>query len=77
MSTAHTRRNYRQHWYPEILSRDTYDTWKGKEVTIEETCRRKANDILVNHQPSPLSAETEAELERILRRYILDFNLAS
>ena len=74
MSAAHTRRNYRRHWYPEIISRDTYDTWKEKGETIEEICRRKAQDIVLNHQPSPLPADVETELERIMRRYQPEFH---
>ena len=74
ISTSHTRRNYRQHWYPEIISRDTYDTWREKGVTIEQICHRKANDILANHQPTPLPSDTSAELERILRRYLPNFS---
>ena len=74
ISTSHTRRNYRQHWYPEIISRDTYDTWREKGVTIEQICHSKANDILANHQPTPLPSDTSAELERILRRYLPNFS---
>ena len=73
MSAAHTRRNYRRHWYPEIISRDTYDTWKEKGETIEQICRRKAQEIVTNHQPVPLPAGAEAELERIIHRYLPDF----
>jgi trimethylamine--corrinoid protein Co-methyltransferase len=73
MSTEHTRRNYRRHWYPEIISRDTYDTWKEKGETIEQICRRKAQEILENHQPPELPADDEAELERVMRRYLPDF----
>jgi trimethylamine--corrinoid protein Co-methyltransferase len=73
MSAAHTRRNYRRHWYPEIISRDTYDTWRKKGETIEEICRRKAQEILRHHQPIPLAAGVEAELERIMRRFLPDF----
>jgi trimethylamine--corrinoid protein Co-methyltransferase len=74
MSAAHTRRNYRRHWYPEIISRDTYDTWKEKGETIEEICRNKAQDIISNHQPAPLSPEIQAELEHIMRRFIPGFD---
>ncbi len=69
MSAAHTRRNYRRHWYPEIISRDTYDTWKEKGETIEQICRRKAQEIVTHHEPPALSANTEAELERIVRQF--------
>jgi len=73
MGTAHTRRNYRRHWYPEIISREPYDTWKEKGETIEQICRRKAQDILINHQPTPLPAGIEAQLEGIMRRYLPEF----
>ncbi len=74
MSAKHTLRNYRRHWYPEIISRDTYDTWAEKGETIEQICRRKAQDIVANHQPPPLPAGVESELERIVRRYVPDFH---
>lgn len=74
MSAAHTRRNYRRHWYPEIISRDTYDTWVEKSETIEQICRRKAQEILVNHQPHQLSVEIETEIERVMRQYVPDFH---
>jgi trimethylamine--corrinoid protein Co-methyltransferase len=73
MSAAHTRRNYRRHWYPEIISRDTYDTWKEKGETIEQICRRMAREILTNHQPHPLPGNVEVELERVMRQYIPGF----
>ena len=73
MSAAHTRQNYRRHWYPEIISRDTYDTWKEKGETIDQICIRKAQEILTNYQPSPLPAKVEGELEGIVHRYIPDF----
>ena len=66
----HTRKNYHQHWQPEIFSRDAYDTWQDKGKTIEELCQEKAREILSNHQPPALPAEVEAELEIILRRYL-------
>ena len=74
MSAPHTLRNYRQHWYPEIISRDTYDTWQEKGETIQDICQRKALEILTNHRAAALPAETEAELERIMRAYVHDFH---
>jgi trimethylamine--corrinoid protein Co-methyltransferase len=74
MSAPHTRRNYRTHWYPNIINRDTYETWKAKGETIEDVCRRKAKEILQNHKPTSLPANVEAELERIIRRFLPDFH---
>ncbi len=70
LGAKHTRRTFREHWLPGILNRDTYETWQAKGETIEEICRRKAQDILAQHQPPPLPAAVEAELERIVRRYL-------
>lgn len=74
MSTTHTRKNYRRHWYPEIISRDTYETWKEKGENLEEICIRKAQEILDSHQPAHLPGKVEGEIEQILRRYIPDFS---
>ena len=70
LGTRHTRRTFREHWLPGILSRDTYETWQAKGDTIEDLCRRKARDLLAQHKPPPLPAAVEAEMERIVRRYL-------
>lgn len=69
LRAKHTRRTFREHWLPEILSRDTYEGWQAKGETVEERCRRKAQELLARHQPPSLPAHVEAELERIVRRY--------
>jgi trimethylamine--corrinoid protein Co-methyltransferase len=76
MSARHTKRNYRQHWYPNIISRDTYETWQEKGESIQQICQRKAQQIVAGHQPAPLDAKVETELERVLRRHLgPDFSL--
>jgi trimethylamine--corrinoid protein Co-methyltransferase len=70
LKAKHTRRTFREHWLPNILSRDTYERWKASGETVEQTCRRTAQDILAQHRATPLTAGVEAELERILRRYL-------
>jgi trimethylamine--corrinoid protein Co-methyltransferase len=70
LADQHTRRAFREHWQPGIFSRDTYETWLARGENIEAICRRKALQILEEHQPPPLPAGTEAELERIMRRFL-------
>ena len=78
LKAEHTRRTFREHWLPGILSREPYETWQAKGVTIEETCRRKAQEILAQHRPPPLPAKVESEMERIVRRYLgPDFHFES
>jgi trimethylamine--corrinoid protein Co-methyltransferase len=66
----HTKMRSRLHWLPEILDRDTYETWLAKGETVKSKSQAKANEVLSNHQPAPLSAKVEAEMERILRDHI-------
>jgi trimethylamine--corrinoid protein Co-methyltransferase len=70
LKARHTRRTFRRHWQPGILSRETYEAWEAKGETIAHICRRKAQDILAQHSPPPLPAEVEAEMECILRRHV-------
>jgi trimethylamine--corrinoid protein Co-methyltransferase len=69
LSARHTRRAHIEHWRPEILSRETFDGWRAKGMTIADRCREAAEDLLKSHRPEPLPAEVEAELERVVRRY--------
>ncbi|TET85292.1 MAG: hypothetical protein E3J37_02245 [Anaerolineales bacterium] len=70
LGTKHTRRTFREHWQPAILNRDPYETWMAKGETIEEVCRRKVQEILIQHHPPRLPARVEAEMERVVRRHV-------
>jgi len=70
LKSKHTRRTFREHWRPAILSRDTYETWQAKGETVEAICRRKVREILSEHKPPPLAASVEAELERLVRQHL-------
>jgi trimethylamine--corrinoid protein Co-methyltransferase len=78
LRARHTRRTFREHWLPGILSRDSYEAWQAKGETIAQICQRKAREILAQHQSPPLPADVEGELERIVRRYMgPDFHLGA
>ncbi len=70
LRTKHTRRTFREHWLPSILNRDAYETWLLKGETLEQVCRGRAQELLAQHEPPPLPMGVEAELERIVRRYL-------
>jgi hypothetical protein len=42
----------------------------AKGETIEEVCRQKIHEILIQHQPPRLPARVEVEMERVVRRYV-------
>jgi trimethylamine--corrinoid protein Co-methyltransferase len=69
LRAKHTRRTFRQHWLPALLSRDSYEAWQARGETIEDLCRCRVQEILAQHRPPSLRAEVEAELERIVRRF--------
>jgi trimethylamine--corrinoid protein Co-methyltransferase len=70
LKEEHTRQHYKQHWQPELFSRDAYETWLDKGSSIESLCRQKVQNIIANHQPTSLPSAVEVEIEHILRRYL-------
>jgi trimethylamine:corrinoid methyltransferase-like protein len=70
MKEVHTRLNYKRHWQPGVFSHETYETWQEHGHSIEAICRQKAGEVLGSHQPKRLSPKVEAELERVLRRFL-------
>lgn len=66
LTTPHTRRNFRQIWYPRILDRRMYGDWKrAGQTTATERAREFARETLSTHQVIPLPANTLAELRAI------------
>lgn len=74
ISSRHTIKNYRSHWYPNILSHDTYSTWLEKGETIESICRKKAIQLVTDHVPPAMPDGAEIQIEQTLRQYLPDFS---
>jgi trimethylamine--corrinoid protein Co-methyltransferase len=70
LKAKHTKNNYKRHWKPEFLNRDAYETWFERGESLEEKCRTKAKCILQEHNHRTLPANVEAEMERIIRRFV-------
>lgn len=70
LKAKHTKINYSRHWQPELLNKDAYETWLDKSESIESKCRNKAKRILQEHKHTSVPATVEAELERIIRRFL-------
>lgn len=71
LKEKHTRKNYHEHWQPHLLNREAYDTWAIDRKTVAQKARQRAENILQQHQPKPLPVKAEAEIERILSRYLV------
>ena len=65
LGQKHTRRTIRDIWLP-TLTHPT-PTMDGKsQVEIRERAKETFKNILKEHQPEPLAAEVQVELEKIL-----------
>lgn len=67
VSSPHTRKHFREDWYPQLFERRNYDGWRnagGK--TLRERAQEKALDILKSHTPEPLAPEIQAEIDGIV-----------
>ena len=64
----HTAEHFRNElWFPSLLDRDYYDTWKAKGAeSMEERCRVRKEEILATHQVEPLSQDIARELDKIV-----------
>jgi trimethylamine--corrinoid protein Co-methyltransferase len=69
LKADHTRRHYRQAWYPGLFERDNYETWakKGRK-TLGERAAEKVTDILATHHPEPLPEDVRKRLHEIAQR---------
>ena len=72
MKEKHTRSHYKQHWQPQILNREAYETWISHRQDIKSLSQAKAQDLLASHQPASLAADAESEIEKILRKHVAD-----
>jgi trimethylamine--corrinoid protein Co-methyltransferase len=69
LKTEHTRKHYKERWYPNLFERDTYDSWHGKGGKIlNERAGDRANLILAEHKPEPLPSQIKEKLKGIVHR---------
>ena len=56
-------------WFPKLLDRSYYKSWKEKGgIDMEHHCRVHKNEILKNYQPEPLSNDIIRELDHITEK---------
>jgi trimethylamine--corrinoid protein Co-methyltransferase len=70
LDKEHTRKWWKaEQFIPAVADRLTYPEWvrSGKKTAIDYA-KERMQDILMKHKPCPLTANQEAEVERILRK---------
>jgi trimethylamine--corrinoid protein Co-methyltransferase len=69
LNQEHTRRHFRETWYPDLLERDDYKTWNRKgSKTLGQRAAERVEEILEGHQPEPLPDDMRARLRQIVAR---------
>jgi trimethylamine--corrinoid protein Co-methyltransferase len=69
LKMEHTRRHFRERWYPQLLERDNYAGWLSKGgKTLAERAASHVEEILSTHQPNPLPAEISRAVRAVVER---------
>jgi trimethylamine--corrinoid protein Co-methyltransferase len=69
LTTEHTRKHFKERWYPNLFERDTYDSWIGKGgKTLVERASDKVDLILSEHEPESLPSKIKEKLKGIVHR---------
>lgn len=69
LNKEHTRQHFREMWYPRLLDRNDYKTWKGKgSKTLDQRAAERVEEILAEHQPEPLPGDVKERLRTIAER---------
>ncbi|HIE28055.1 TPA: hypothetical protein EYP66_12285 [Candidatus Poribacteria bacterium] len=69
LSEMHTVEHFRKElWFPELLDRQFWQAWRESGAKdMMSRCIEKKNEILAEHIPTPLSKETEKDIDKILQ----------
>lgn len=67
MGSQHTRKHFREDWYPQLFERRNYDGWlKAGAKTLRQRAQEKALDILEHHKPESLTPDVQKQLDEIV-----------
>jgi len=65
----HTRRHFRERWYPRLFERENYAGWAGKgSKTLAERAADRVEEILTAHKGKPLPAEVRQAVHAVVER---------
>ena len=71
LDTEHTRRHYRERWYPKLFERGNYEHWVNKgSKTLGQRAAEHVDKILAAHRPEPLPADVADAVHAILERMV-------
>ena len=69
LNKDHTRRHFRELWYPDLLERDDSKTWQRKgSKTLGQRAAERVEEILNQHRPEPLPGGVKARLRTMVEQ---------
>ncbi len=68
LKTKHTRKHYRNYWYPGLFERGNYSDWErnGSRPLVHRAAVR-VQEILDNHHPEPLPEDIRLQIGKIVK----------
>ena len=65
----HTMKHFKEPFYSKLADKGTYSQWVEKgSTTMEQRAARMVDKILGTHQPEPLPADVQADIQKIVER---------
>jgi trimethylamine--corrinoid protein Co-methyltransferase len=69
LGTKHTKRHYREDWYPSLFDRNSFESWAaagGK--TLRQRASERVEEILAGHEPEPLPPDVQRGIDEVVSR---------
>ncbi len=68
LEKSHTRKHFKKElWFPTLLNRDFYDTWREKgSLSMEKRCQERKMEILTSYEPDPIEEDLLRDLNKIV-----------
>lgn len=69
LKNPHTRKHYKEDWYPTLVDRQRWESWLASGgQTFRQRARAKALKLLAEHQPEPLPADVAKAIQGVVDR---------
>jgi trimethylamine--corrinoid protein Co-methyltransferase len=67
LGSPHTRKHYKEDWYPKLFDRRNRDRWAADgSKTLRQRARERVDEILASHKPEPLAPDIQRRLDEIV-----------
>ncbi|MGC8874538.1 MAG: trimethylamine methyltransferase family protein [Chloroflexia bacterium] len=69
LKEPHTRKHFREHWYPHLLDREPYGQWAARGgKTLAQRAAERVEEILSRHRPEPLPESVASAVHAVVER---------